>query len=577
MLTGLPYAPAATAPVAPGITADVRAARSSRADVLALVLIVTVAVVMWLPRRAGPIDLRWDGAVYYILGTSLAEGRGYRLLNEPGDIAAVQYPPLLPAIVAAHHRLLGTTDPTTVGRALRVTACLIFIFYAIAVLRFLRTWLSVRYAVLGTLLSLLCLHAWFLSDALFPEVWFGLATILFLMSAARGDSRVHGALAYFWAVVAYSLRTVGLAGLAVWVLESMIRRRFRQAALRATLAVLPVAAWQMYVAAAERSHEYKQPAYEYQRAPYLFYNVSYARNIALRDPFTPEKGPVRIERRVVRNALSVPVHLGETLSASSGYFDMWLHGATGDGPVRDRAIRWGVFALLSVFGGVLVFGGMAVLLRGGHTIVPMYILVYTAALCLTPFPGQYLRYLMPVAPLLALCAISLLLHGGRRSRRAADRHWMGSNLPVLVLGPALLIQAITAATVYAREYQTIEYVDAAGSPVSYRLFFYNQAQREFDQVVEYLRAHARADDVVAAGTPHWIYLRTGLKAVMPPFEADTARAQTLLEGVPARYLVIGKDVVATERYTAPVVRQFGDRWTVVYSTPAGWTVYRRND
>lgn len=544
---------------------------------LALVLIVAVASVMWLPRRAGPIDLRWDGAVYYILGTSLAEGRGYRLLNEPGEIAAVQYPPLLPAIVAAHQRLLGTSDPTTVGRALRVTSCLVFVVYAIVVLRFLSTWLPVRYAVIGTLLSLLCLHAWFLSDALFPEVWFGLATLLFLMSAGRGESRVHGVLAYFWAVVAYSLRTVGLAGLAVWVLESVIRRRFKQAALRATLALLPVASWQMYVAATERSHEYRRPAYEYQRAPYLFYNVSYARNIALRDPFTPEKGPVRIERRVVRNALAVPVHFGETLSASSGYFDMWIHAVTGDGPVRDPVIRWGVFVVLSVFGGVLVCGGIAVLLRGGYIVVPLYILVYTAALCLTPFPGQYLRYLMPIAPLLALAAISLLLRAGPSSRRRADRTWIRSNLPVVVLGPALLLQAITAAGVYAREYQTIEYIDAAGRPVSYRLFFYDQSQREFDQVVDYLRAHAHASDVIAAGTPHWIYLRTGLKAVMPPFEADATRAQALLENVPVRYLVVGKDVVATERYTTPVARQFGDRWALVHSTPAGWTVYRRND
>jgi hypothetical protein len=30
---------------------------------------------LWAPRIYGPIDLRWDGASYYVLGTSLAEGR----------------------------------------------------------------------------------------------------------------------------------------------------------------------------------------------------------------------------------------------------------------------------------------------------------------------------------------------------------------------------------------------------------------------------------------------------------------------------------------------------------------------
>jgi len=65
-------------------------------------LLVALVLALWIPRLGGPIDLRYDAGVYYVLGTSLAEGRGYRLTNEPGDIQAVQYPPLLPAFVAAH-------------------------------------------------------------------------------------------------------------------------------------------------------------------------------------------------------------------------------------------------------------------------------------------------------------------------------------------------------------------------------------------------------------------------------------------------------------------------------------------
>nr|MDQ3041714.1 hypothetical protein [Acidobacteriota bacterium] len=54
-----------------------------------LIALLALAVLTWVPRLKGPLDLRWDGGVYYILGTSLAEGRGYKLLNEPGDIDAV--------------------------------------------------------------------------------------------------------------------------------------------------------------------------------------------------------------------------------------------------------------------------------------------------------------------------------------------------------------------------------------------------------------------------------------------------------------------------------------------------------
>ena len=48
--------------------------------------------------------------VLHARDTALAEGHGYRLLNEPGEIDAVQYPPLLPMIVAAHQLILGTND-----------------------------------------------------------------------------------------------------------------------------------------------------------------------------------------------------------------------------------------------------------------------------------------------------------------------------------------------------------------------------------------------------------------------------------------------------------------------------------
>jgi len=164
-------------------------------DRVAAILVIALAVVLWIPRHAGPIDLRFDGSVYYTLGTSLAQGKGYRLLNEPGEIAAVQYPPLLPAIVAAHELILGSTDPTTVGRWLRLTSFLVFITWAVVVLRFLKSYVPVSLAVLGTLLSLFCLHAWFLSDALYPELWFSVATLLFLIFVRRGE-RISGTAAW---------------------------------------------------------------------------------------------------------------------------------------------------------------------------------------------------------------------------------------------------------------------------------------------------------------------------------------------------------------------------------------------
>jgi hypothetical protein len=532
-----------------------------RSDIAAAVLVIGAAVALWLPRTRGPIDLRWDGGVYYILGTSLAEGSGYRLLNEPGQIRAVQYPPLLPAIVAVHERLLGTSDPTTVGIGLRRTSFVVFVAFAVVLLWFFRSHLPMPEALIGAVVSLLTLEVWFLSDVLFPEVWFGVATLLFLIFVRkRGAAQVA---AYAFALASYALRTVGVAAFVVWVADSVIRRRFREAAVRAMLALVPVVAWQGYVAMVEHSDGYTHPAYEYQRAPYLFYNVSYARNLALRDPFDPQKGAVKPVRRLVRNALELPANLGEVLTIGRRYLNLGLTTVFGGGAAADRMISAAVFGALWIVGLVLVGGGIVLQLLLGDWPAPLYLVVYLGALSVTPFSAQYLRYLGPVAALPVLSALVLLRMRGTRAT-------------LLAFAATLFLHLAVVTHVYARDYQSVAYRDAYDRRVAYSLFYYRASDRGFDDAVDYLHSHAQAPQIVAAGTPHQVYLRTGLQAVMPPFERDTPKAQQLLERVPVDYLLVGQDVIESERFTVPVVQTFPERWERVYSsTVGGWTVYRR--
>jgi hypothetical protein len=532
-----------------------------RLDIAAAVLVVGVAIALWLPRKPGPIDLRWDAGVYYILGTSIAQGDGYRLLNEPGRISAVQYPPLLPAIVAVHQRLLGTSDPTTVGIWLRRTSFVVFVAFALVLLWFFRSHVAGPEALIGAVVSLMVVHAWFLSDALYPELWFGVATLLFLIYVRkRGAAQVA---AYVCALASYALRTVGVAAFVVWVADSVIRRRFREAAVRAAFAIVPIAAWQGYVAMVEQSHAYTHPAYEYQRAPYMFYNVSYARNIALRDPFDPQKGDVRIVRRAIRNAAALPASLGEALTIARGYLEMGRHALFGGGYVSEQIISAGIFAALWVAGLVLVGGGVVVQFLRGDWPAPLYLLVYLAALSVTPFSDQFLRYLMPITALPVLSALILL-------------RMFGTHAAFIAFVPVLMLKLAVAAEVYAREYQPVAYRDACGTPVAYNLFYYDPGDRGFDEAIDYLQMHAHPGQIVAAGTPHWIYLRTGLQAVMTPFEHDPATAERLLESVPVDYLLVGHDVIGSERFTAPAVRMFADRWELVHSSAVGdWVVYRR--
>jgi hypothetical protein len=241
---------------------------------------------------------------------------------------------------------------------------------------------------------------------------------------------------------------------------------------------------------------------------------------------------------------------------------MGLHAVVGDAG-GGRMLGAGIFGALWISGLALVGGGVVVQLLRGNWPAPVYLLVYLGALSVTPFPGQYPRYLAPVAALPVLSALVLL---GTRGARTA----------LVAAATTLVLQVAVVTHAYAREYQPVSYRDVCNLPVAYNLFYYGPAERGFDEAVDYLQSHAHAPQIVAAGTPHWVFLRTGLRAVMPPFEHDASKAQRLLETVPADYLLVGRDVVGSERFMTPVVQMFPDRWERVYaSTVGGWTVYRR--
>jgi hypothetical protein len=140
----------------------------------------------------------------------------------------------------------------------------------------------------------------------------------------------------------------------------------------------------------------------------------------------------------------------------------------------------------------------------------------------------------------------------------------------------LLLQLVTFKHVYLNLFEPIEYFDRNGKHIKQRMFFEIDSFQAFNLCVNYVSQNAQPNNVVAAGTPHWIYLRTGLKAVMPPFEIDPARAHEHLDSVPVTYLITGKDVIGSERYTFPVVERFSGEWKRVYTAPESeWAVYQR--
>jgi hypothetical protein len=531
-------------------------------------VLVLVAVGVWLPRLRGPLDLRYDAGVYYILGTSIAEGHGYRLLNEPGAIEAIQYPPLLPLFAAAHQWVAGTSDPLVVGHLLRLSFAVLFVLLIAAVYLLARRYLSPGFAFLVGLITVLHADQIWLSDLFHAEMPFTLVTIVFLLATGTRSRQTRGWVAAVLGWAAFLLRSAGLALLVAWVGESVLRRRFRTALLRAVLAAVPFLGWQIYVAQVKAGEEYQAVAYPYQRAAYQFYNVGYVDNLAYRDPFTPELGstsPSEMAERVIRNFAGMPAQLGEMVSSRADWAESKLERINEN---RSPQIPLWIVQLPLLLLATGVVGGLVVLAVRGEYLIPLYVAGSLSLIALTPWPGQFGRYLAPLTPVLALALVVAL--AGARGWLGERQRWRLARralVPVIVCG-ILILQLFPIYKSFQKR-AWAGWPSPSGSYERYRLFYYTPAWQEQEMALNWLAGRAGPNDVTATSTPHWLYLRNVSPAVMPPFEADVREAQRLADAVPLRYLVVDalEFTDVTRRYALPMLEAFPERWELVYASP----------
>jgi 4-amino-4-deoxy-L-arabinose transferase-like glycosyltransferase len=534
-----------------------------RRTLLACLVIGVVTLASWWPRMDGPIDLRWDGGAYYILGTSLAAGDGYRLLSEPGSLRSSLHPPFLPVLVAAHQLVLQTSDPVTVGHALRMSIVLASIAYAVAIFVLLREHVASAYALAASLICVIQPQYAYFSDALYAETFFALLTVLFLILQRYRSNIWCFLLSGLCAALAYEARTAGIALLAAWVADTLLRRDRRRALIAIAISAVPVISWMGWIKAVESSPQFQQPAYAYQTAPYLYFNVSYARNIlTLRDPSAPELGPLTIEAlldRVWTNAKALPTATGRAVST------------------------WDAPRLVALPLAGAVFIGLVVLVKRRQFLMLAYLALSLAAMCLTPFPKQFVRYLMPLYPLFALALFQCLalLAKDPRFRVSPRLALLRPGLPWLVVAAIGVMELTTLRNMYQSKYDDVAY-EQEGRAVGYRLFYYGPVGAAFDEALGWLNRRAERTDVIAATDPQWVYLRTGLKAVLPPFELDAKKAQQLVDTVPVRYLIAETQprslgLGAYHRFTSVLVRENPSDWSRIWTSSNGsMVIFERN-
>lgn len=221
------------------------------ADRLAPFLVVVAAIVAGVHAiDASPIGVFYDDAHYVILGRALAIGEGYRYINVPGAPAATHFPPGYPALLALLWRI-SPVFPENIALFKMMNAILLGAV-GLGVYRAARRLLDLApgAASLTALAGTIAIPALLLSSSVMSEVLF-LALLLPLLVVAedaceRSDVRTAVALGLCVGLMCL-IRSHALVLIPAIAIGYALRRRFREAAIAATLAVLVVTPWLLWV------------------------------------------------------------------------------------------------------------------------------------------------------------------------------------------------------------------------------------------------------------------------------------------------------------------------------------------
>jgi hypothetical protein len=362
------------------------------------------------------------------------------------------------------------------------------------------------------------------------------------------------------ALIGFLLRTANIALLATWVADAFLCRQWKRGIVRALVAILPVVAWQAHVWQVERSSDYLRPAYAYQRAPYQHYNVSYAENMKLIEPFRPEAGkvtPVIVMKRFVRNALRMPATWGGATTVNEGY---WYLAIVPFLPNETLALAFAT-ACAAVLG-LVAATGLGMLAWRGHRIPALLLGFGTLPVCLTPWVSEFGRYLMPSASIVVLGLMFALRELTLTAEQRFVRHpFLCRGGAVVLLGFLMVVQVVSARSMFA----------VAGQPPAQKAaaptwFYYDATWLRWEHALAWIRQRAPVGTIVATTASHMCHLRTGLPSVMPPMERDTANLVRLLDSVPVTFVVIDEMEFrdTARRYVQPALIAHSSEWRLVH-------------
>ena len=222
--------------------------------------------------------------------------------------------------------------------------------------------------------------------------------------------------------------------------------------------------------------------------------------------------------------------------------------------------------------------GLVLLVRQKAWLVVLLICSSAGLVWTTPWPVQFSRYLAPLIPFCDICFFLAWMQ--IRSGLLGRDLGRGGKVARLAL-TGVLSWPLPWSSTPPQNCSEFDSFPAASSwieakPDQYRLFAHDPTWRAWEKAVNWIDADASKDAIIATSAPHFCYLLTGHRAVLPPMESDANRARRFLEAVPVSYVIIDtlEFLDISKRYALPAVESDPDEWRLLHSVE-GTRVYGR--
>ncbi|MGH7563211.1 MAG: hypothetical protein ACREK5_02155 [Gemmatimonadota bacterium] len=476
-----------------------------------------------------------DNAAYYALARALATGRGYVDLIAPGTPPETVYPPGFPLLLVPFYWLGGGSLSVLKLESLIAGAVVLWATWKLArEARGLPEWAAPAAVWLVGLAPVFRTYtSYVLSDMSYTAATM-VALVFFQRARSAGQETdaedgttgpaASPGLGKWWvagtlvSVLAFAVRTAGVALLAAALLTAVIRRRWGRAVVVGAAIALAVVPWLAWTG---------------QRPPET---GSYLEQVRASDRLVPESPPMSLGEYPGRALENLAVYAFRDLPTL-----FW--------PVTPPPLAVNVFGAIAGTA-LVVIGAVVLARRRGLALYDLFALLTLAILLVWPWTGN--RFLLPVVPILwivmlaGLDAASRFLTGGPRVAG-----WAAAGLiAALAVGGALQVPG--------QWRETRAYLDGD------ELAGYEPFYQDYFEAARWIGDHA-PEAVIAARKPTltW-YWSGGRPSVVYPFHGDTDRTWAFLRGKGVTHIVMDP---MTRLFLAPALEPHLDLVEIAHASP----------